>query len=324
MADSSLLALSVILAAPDRHETIRGTIKHLRSQTVSDMLEVVIVAPSEDALGDDDSELRAFRRYRVVEVGEISSIAQAYGAGIRQASAPVVVLAEDHSFPDDGWAGALIEAHKKPWAAVGPVVRNANPDSMVSWANFLISYAPWLDPAPSGVANQLPGHNSSYKRAVLLDYGPALEVMLEAETVLHWDLAAKGHQLYLEPAAKTSHVNFEVFSVWMREQYHSGRVFAAARSRRWSFRRRFLYAGAGPLIPLVRIRRIVRELRRPGRPHHLIPAILPVLMLGLALSAAGETIGYVLGAGDAAHRIRKLECRRVRHPIEGAEQQQLE
>ena len=43
----------------------------------------------------------------------------------------------------------------------------------------------------------LPGHNSSYKRDVLLGYGDRLESMMESETVLHWDLRAKGHRLYL-------------------------------------------------------------------------------------------------------------------------------
>ena len=50
-------------------------------------------------------------------------------------------------------------------------MRNANPKSAISWANLLIEYGPWLDPAPAGKASHLPGHNSSYKRDVLLGYG---------------------------------------------------------------------------------------------------------------------------------------------------------
>ena len=74
----------------------------------------------------------------------------------------MVVLSEDHSFPEAGWAEALIEAHRGPWSVVGPVVRNANPDSLISWADFLLGYGTWLDPAPGGEISQLPGHNSSY------------------------------------------------------------------------------------------------------------------------------------------------------------------
>src|SRR6266542_1885378 len=101
--------MSVVIVTPDRYETIRKTVEHLRAQTVKDRLELVIVAPSAAQLALDDSALNDFFQFRVVEVGEISSIARAHAAGIRQASAPVVVLSEDHSFPEPGWAEALIE-----------------------------------------------------------------------------------------------------------------------------------------------------------------------------------------------------------------------
>jgi hypothetical protein len=39
-------ALSVVLATPGDHETIRRTIGFLRAQTVADRLELVIVVPS--------------------------------------------------------------------------------------------------------------------------------------------------------------------------------------------------------------------------------------------------------------------------------------
>src|SRR5262249_25604798 len=130
--------MSIVIVTPDRYDTIRQTVEHLRAQTVRDRLELVIVAPSASELAVSDSPIHDFFQVRVVAVGEFTSIAQAYAAGIRQASAPVVVLAEDHSFPEAGWAEALIERHRQAWAVVGPVVRNANPDSLLSWADFLL------------------------------------------------------------------------------------------------------------------------------------------------------------------------------------------
>ena len=60
----------------------------------------------------------------------------------------------------------------------------------------------------------------------------------------------------------------------LRENYHYGRLFAASRTARWSILRRLLYLGAAPLIPLVRLRRIVAEIRRLGRQNDLLPGIL--------------------------------------------------
>ncbi|MGH7963364.1 MAG: glycosyltransferase family 2 protein, partial [Candidatus Binatia bacterium] len=275
--------MSVIVITPDNYETIRKIIKRLRAQNVKSRLEVVLVAPSADGLGVDAAELNGFSQVRMVEVGAMTSTARARAAGVRQASAPVVAFVEDHAYPANGWAEALIAAHQQPWAAVGPVMANANPHSLISWANFLIEYGQWLDPAPAGTAEHLPGHNGSYKRVMLLDYGPELEAILAAESVLQWDLRAKGYQLYLEPAAKTYHQNFSSAFSWIPLRFHGGRLFAASRARGWSPLRRLFYAGGAPLIPLVRLWRIVRELRRPGRQHHLLPRVLPALVAGLAV-----------------------------------------
>jgi hypothetical protein len=82
----------------------------------------------------------------------------------------------------------------------------------VSWADLFIGYSPWLAPAPSREAEFLPGHNTSYKRAVLLEYGDQLDSMMQAETVLHWVLRSKGHRLFLESTANVAHVNFSLWS----------------------------------------------------------------------------------------------------------------
>lgn len=305
--------LSVIVLTPDTYQTIRKTIRRLRAQNMKDRIEIVIVAPSAESLGLETSDVEEFCRVRIVEIGVMTSTAKARVAGIRGAGAPVVAFVEDHSFPAHGWAEALIQAHRQPWAAVGPVMANANPDSLVSWANLIIEYGEWLDPSPAGVRDHLPGHNGSYKRSILLEYGPALEDLMEAESILQWDLRAKGHQLYLDPAVKTYHQNFSAMFSWIPLRFHGGRLFAASRAHRWSPWKRCVYAASAPLIPFVRLRRLVRELRRPGRKRDLLPRILPVLIAGLVLDGAGELVGYAFGAGSAIRRLTDMEFHRSRY-----------
>jgi GT2 family glycosyltransferase len=311
MNDAGSPEISVVIVTPDRYDTIRKTMACLRSQSAHNRMEVVLVAPSGRHLGLDESDLSEFSSFRVVEVGEIKSIGAANAAGVRGASAPVVALAEDHAFPDPAWAEVLIHAHQEDWAAVGPVVRNANPGSAISCADFLIAYGVWQEGVSGGVVEHLPGHNSSYKRSVLLDYGADLETMLEAESVLHWDLNRRGYHLYLEPRAKISHLNFGVISSWLPAQFHSGRMFAAIRSREWSAVQRSVYTCAAPLIPAIRFWRILRQSYQHSRklPLHVYPA----LVLGLTVSALGEMTGYALGGGHARRRLTRLEFHRVRH-----------
>lgn len=310
---ASAPAMSVILVTPDRYETIRRTIHSLRRQDARGRLEIVIVAPDTEAMDIDENELRDFAAVRRVSTGQVMSVGKANAAGVRAASAPVVALGEDHSFPEPGWAEALLEAHRNPWAAVGPAIRNANPKTLVSWADLFVAYAPWLDPAPGGEREHLPGHNSSYKREVLLSYGPELEKMMASESVLHWDLRRKGYKLYLEPAAKTAHTNFSRLSSWLRSKFHSGRVFASSRARQWPLWKRLAFAGGSPLIPLVRLKQILGHAVRSRQSPALIAKVTPVMTLGLLVSALGEMTGYLLGPGDSVERLAAYEYHRFRH-----------
>jgi hypothetical protein len=313
-AESSEPVMSVVLATPDCFETIRKTIRHLRTQTVKHQLDIIIVAPSASVLHLDEPELREFCRVRVVEVGLVTSIGSANAKGIRQASAPIVALAEDHAFPAPGWAEALITAHRHPWAAVGAVIRNPNnPRSVIAWADVLIGFGEYLAPGESGVVKRLPGNNSSYKREVLLDYGTHLETMMETESLLHKDLLQKGHQLYQESAAQVSHLNFERVSSYLCIKYLSGRIFGAARARGWSPLYRLFYACGTPLIPFVRYRRLKKQWDSLRQSRELPWGVMPMAWCGLLVSATGEMIGCCFGPGQAVGKRSKFEFHRVPH-----------
>ena len=301
--------LAVILITPDRYETIRRTVETLRAQTARDRLELVIVSPSDETLEPDAEQLRDFPEVRTVAIGDLVSTAQARAAGVRAASAPVVAFAEDHSFPEPEWAEALIRAHAEGWSAVGPDILNASPESMMGWADVFLGQRA-VDPERAAVVDDLPGRNSSYKRELLLSYGDELDALLEMETLLHWDFRSKGGQLYLEPAARTLHVNHGHLPGFVREHFYVGRMFAGQRARRWSRARRLAYAGASPLIPFVRMSRILPAVRRSSRRHGLLPRVLPPLLLGLAVSAAGELLGYAAGPGSSGRRIVDVEFHR--------------
>jgi hypothetical protein len=315
-------ALSVIILTPDRLATIAKTLQHLGAQNVAGQLEIVIVAPSSD-LQLDESSLRHFHSFSVVETGPMVSTARARAEGVQAASADIVAFAEDHSYPAPGWAEALIRRHRENWAAVGPAMANANPRTVTSWANLLIEYSEWLHPCPSGERNHLPGHNSSYKRSLLLEYGDRLEQMLDAESILHWDLRRRGHRLYLEAAAKTFHENFSRPLPCLPLRFNGGRLFAAARSQAWPIWRRAMFALGSPLIPLIRFARITRELLASERPRPMLPRLWPALLVGLIFDGAGEFVGYLLGPGGAMAKLSDMEFHRERY-LDGGDDPQAE
>src|SRR6185503_9752454 len=163
-------SLSVIIPAPGGLTSIATTLEHLQAQTVRNRIEVVVVTDSPQLDYDDTDRLaRTFASHRIVRLPTLSSRAAANAAGYRHSACDVVAFAEDHCFPDPTWAEALIARHREPWAAVGPAIENANPATAVSWCDLLLNYGPWIAPV-AAPAPQLPGHNTSYKRAVLARY----------------------------------------------------------------------------------------------------------------------------------------------------------
>lgn len=307
MEPSDHLAMSAILLTPDKLSRLRKTLDCLRQQTIAGQLEIIVVAPQASALEPDPSALEGFGNVQVLVIGHDFTLGEGYVAAVKQAQAPIVVMCEDHSWPAPDWAERLVSAHAQPYAAVGPALVNANPESTLGWSDLFVCFGPWVAPAPSGIQTALAGHNTSYKRQILLDYGDDLVALVEPETLLHAHLCATGHRLYLEGRATTAHVNFTSVKALAIKQTLAGRRFASHRSRRWPGRRRLLYFLGSPLLPLIGLRRTLREARRPGRYPGSLLSLVPAMLVSLTAHALGEMVGYGFGGGDAAMRLSRFE-----------------
>ena len=146
--------ISVVLVTRAGLDPIRRTLCHLRNQTARDRIELVIVSPFALDLDLDRDEAEGFAGLRVVDVGELEAAGAALAAGFRAATAPIVACVEEHSFPEPGWAAALIEAHSGPWAAVGGAMTNANPRSRISWAHLFTDFGCAVPPLRGGEADR--------------------------------------------------------------------------------------------------------------------------------------------------------------------------
>ena len=309
-------AMSAVVVTPENFAAIARTVRHLRDQDVVDQIELILVAPAESDLADHRPEdLEGFHSTQLLGVGPIDNVDKAAAPAIRAARAPVVSLVEDHAFPQPGWARALLEKHREPWAAVGSVFRNANPRNGLSWTNMLIPYGQWIEPASGGPINLVSRHNVCFKRAVLLHYGDELVQRLGRDGGMLGDLVSKGHRFCLEPAACVNHLNPSLLSSTIRLRYQAGRLWAAERAMRgrWGIIKRAIYTLGGPLIPAVRFVRFRRDLFTSGRLKGQEMKLYPALMLGLLLDAAGQMMGYAFGAGRSADILARFEFDRLRH-----------
>ena len=303
--------MSVVILVPGKFDSIATALRHYQAQDLRAQIEMVIVTPSAEVCQPDAEALSVFHSWQLVEIGSMDFTSAARAAGIHASKAPIVVLGEDHAFPQAGWAAALLEAHRGPWAVVGPAVCNANPDSATSWANFLPEYGEWMCPAESGERGVLPGHNSAYKREVLLECGPDLPRFLDAECVLHWDLVARGQKLYLEGRAMVQHLNPSRFVPWLPNRYQAGRSFAGPRSRGWSWPRRLFYAAATLTLPVRDGLRLMLLARRARLRPALLAALAPLLFVNLCVNCLGRTVGYLFGFYGRTADVLELEFGRL-------------
>lgn len=273
---------------------------------------MIVVAPDRDGL--DDSCFEGFGASRWVVLPAVRTCGQAMAAAVRAASAPFVTYTEEHQYLDEEWAGNLVAAHARGYDVVGFAMENANPGTLVSWAHLYGQFGPCIAPVESGESDFLAGHHVSYRRDLLLGYGARLEEMLEDECALFLDLRAEGRPMFIAGDVIVRHVNISRLTAYIYLDYLGQRSFASARARSGGFSRwkRVLYAGAAPLIPWIRLRRILHHLHRTDRYRELMPQILLPIACALAAGAWGEMLGYLIGPGDSAERKGPAELQRER------------
>ena len=307
--------ISVIITSISGYESIRTTIEHLQKQTVADSLEVIVISPSLSLTASEEEAFRHFYSYVWIETDLETGLYDAWVRAVHESQAPIVAFGENHAFPEPEWAEALIKAHKGPWAGVGSVIKNANPGSVNSWAQLYMTYGRWTGPVETGEAEDIPGHNSSYKRSILLEYGSELKYLLIRTNIMNMDLRARGHRLYMDKSAAVNHVNVSKTSSIPIDLFYNGQLYTAALAhyQKWSFLKRIFHALLEPLIMLRYFQGTIHFLRRDGRSEKLIPAALPIIITGLTFHFLGKLKGYVVGFGNAQEKINSYEFDRIKH-----------
>jgi hypothetical protein len=305
--------LSVYTIAYETAAECQMVIQELGRQTARADLELIVVAP--DRAGIEAEDLAGFGAVRWVNPPTVRACGEAMEAAVRVARAPFVTYAEEHSYFHEAWAERLIAAHARGHDAVGFAMENANPQTVTSWAQLYGQFGPLVAPVESGASTFLAGHHVSYRTSLLLGYGDLLAAMLEDEAALFLDLRARGIPMYVAGDAVSRHVNISSLPAYIRMDYLGQRSFAAARARvgRWPRWRRLAYAAATPLIPLVRLGRILADIRRTGRQRQFLPRILVPIIPALLAGAWGELLGYTLGSGTSATQRAPVELQRERY-----------
>ena len=311
--------LSVVLAT-DVYDTVRPVVAALQRQRLAAEIELVIVLPASAQGGVPREELHAFGHTQVVAVDSMEDLATARVAGIRAASAPIVFIGETHTYPEEGWAEALLAPFDERWTAVVPAIGNANPTTAASWAAYLFDYARWGPSRSAGEMSDPLVHNTAYRRSALLALGDRLPDALDPHQEVMWPLLwESGHRALFAPAARISHVNVGRPGWLLQEKFCSGVLLGMGRSHRWPLWRRLVYLLASPLIPIVLLARVARD-ARPPVPARLPAGTIPALVLCALAKTFGEVVGYLGFVQPArAAQLMRMEIHKVKYSGQNAD-----
>lgn len=310
------LKISVYTVAYRNASDCKLVLGEMHSQTIREDIEMIVVSPNREGISSKDYP--EFAAWQWIIVPEIRTNGEAMELAIRAANAPNVVYVEEHSYYDNQWAEKITEAHELGYEIVGFAVENANPETLASWAQIYGQFGPIVAPVESGEKDFLAGHHVSYRRKSLLSYGSSLTQMMEDEGALFLDWRAKGKKLYISGEAVSRHVNISKLWAYIMGDYYGQRSFASTRAKvgNWGFWKRAVFIGATPIIPFVRLKRILDNIYRTGRQRKFLPKILTNIFPALLAGAWGEMLGYLIGPGNSTSQKVPAELNRAEYLTE--------
>ena len=294
----SAAALSVVVASVNGLPYLADCLEALEEYAPD--AEVVVADWTDERTRDVVRD--RFPRATLLSFDEPMAVPELRAAGVFAATAPYVALIEDHCNVREEWADRLVAAHEAGHSVVGGSIRNSPYRRVRDWAAFFCEYSRYMEPAPAGEVDDLPGMNVSYDRRAI----EAIDDLLRAgkwESWLHARLLDRGFVLWCEPDAVLDHAKDFGFREFLSQRYHYSRSYAGMRNAELGSRR-LLYALGSPLIPPLMYTRIARSVLSRRRHRRELALATPLILLYMSVWAGGEAIGYVFGGGRSLLRVR--------------------
>lgn len=297
----ALPRLSVVLATTRPWDELRACLRSLAPQLAENAVEVIVGDAHTGEVPDDIR--RDFPWVHWIR-REGESVFVFRNLGALAARAPIVAFTEDHCIVAPDWCRRILQAHHAhpDAAAIGGVVENGPTRHLIDWANYLLVFAPFVPPVPSGPATAISLQaNCSYKRYALPDKLQPNGLM---EFHLNRDLVKHGRRLYTDGAISVAHIQSHGRLGTFAAHFHNGRSIATVRMETLRGAKRWLRIASCLVLPpflfVYAARNITRKPRYWGR--FLSCAHL---LAGLCIAhAAGEFCGYSFGPGTSMESVR--------------------
>jgi GT2 family glycosyltransferase len=284
--------VSVVIASYNASDTIERCLSALTTLETTVPFDVVVV----DSSHDGTAELIASRFPEVTLVVVASRLypGAARNVGVERARADILAFTDTDCIVDPRWIEEISAAHRTGVLAAGGSVDNANPESVIGWANYFCEFTAWMPAGAPRPVHEIPTACLSIKRRAYEEFGPFIGDTLCSDSAFCWRLARAGNPPVFYPTMRVAHLNVTQPSLYLKRKWRHGRAFARVRASEYRFgRSRCLLNLLGtPLVPGLLFLRTARAVARARlfRRQFLVSA--PLILLGELLWAVGEAVSY--------------------------------
>jgi hypothetical protein len=284
--------LSVVVVRFAGGRSIDRCLQALAAQSSASAFEVIV---AEEAGGEAMVPPPDSLTVRVVEGPRGCGPARLRSLGVRASVAPIVATIEDHIVPANDWCSAVLAAHARHAKTAVAVGGTIAPDPSLrgtDLAFYLLAYARYLPPLPTGPSAYLSDCHVTYRRSAL---DAVADVWGEAfvETVVHDALRARGGGLVLDGALRATQGRAVDLRMAQHEQRVHGEEYARGRMAGAPLLARFVRAGVSVALPAVLSSRSVARAISRGCPPVPVLGAFPSLFRLAASWSAGEVRGYL-------------------------------
>ncbi len=281
--------VSVVVPCYRPGTLIDGCLAGLAAQDLDGRYEVIVVESSGD--GTAERLRQRFAGIRVIAPPHRTSPAEAQNIGVAAAAAPLIAITNHDCLVPPDWLRRMVARHQDgTYAAVGGAIANGTPASAIGTAAYWSEFNEFTTGRPAGVVAGVPQCNVCFRREALVGATPFPQVRFGAEELtFNYELTRAGGVFFFDPAITITHLNRTTLGAYLAHQHVLG--VGSAMARRLVPLPGAIATRHPALIPLLPPLRVARVLARVARrhPRHLptLLALVPLLLTGYAVWAAG-------------------------------------
>lgn len=285
--------ISVVIPSYNSEKTIVPCLESIVNQDFRMPFEIIVADNSVDST--PHIVRKEFPQVTLIHIDQKTDPGTARNIGVKKAKGDIIAFIDSDCVARPGWLSGISLEHRSEYAAVGGPVINGNPQSIISWAGYLIEFSEWLPGNPKGFVKHIPTCNISYKRGIFERFGyffsPPLPPSgaLQEDFLYNFKLTEAGERMLFVPKIAVWHTNRTKLRHFLIHQNKRGQSGFEIR-KTIPIRGAFLvnYPFLAPLLLPIRVFTITaRFLKRPPASVLTFLYSLPFVVLGIACWIAG-------------------------------------